>query len=309
MTKYIIRRLLMIIPNLLGVVFIVFFIMTLTPSSPGRMMLGVGATQEQVDLLNEQLGFNRPFIVRFADFLGGVLQGDFGTSYRTRQPVIDDLMARVPYTVTIGVMSVIFSSLIGISLGVFSAVKQYTVGDTLSTALAILLASIPGFWLAMLFMLLFSLRLGWLPSFGVDTWRHYIMPITVISLTSAAGLLRLTRTTMLETIRQDYIRTARAKGCTESIIIWKHALKNACLPVVTNLGLRFAFVLSGTIIIENIFGIPGVGFYMLQSINFKDIPAVVSATLVISIFFCLIMVLVDILYAVIDPRIRQRFSA
>ena len=308
MGKYIVRRLLTVIPTLLGIVLIVFVIMSITPGSPAKALLGNNAQPEAIEALNRELGYYDPLPVRFWNYLVDILKGDLGISYRTRQDILPDLMARIPYTLLIGTLSMIFAALIGISIGILSAVKQYSVADTLSTSLAILASSVPAFWLAMLLMLLFTLRWKLLPSIGTDTWKHFVLPILTLSLATSSGLLRLTRTTMLETIRQDYIRTARAKGNPESIVIWKHALRNACIPIITNLGMRFGGVLGGTIVIESVFGIPGVGYYMLTSINYKDTPAVVSTTLFISAFFCVIMVLVDILYALVDPRIRERFA-
>ena len=308
MSKYIIKRLISVIPTLLGIVLIVFILMAITPGSPAKAMLGNNARPEAIEALNRELGFYDPLPIRFFNYLLDVLHGNLGNSYRTGQPILPDLLARIPNTLIIGTASMFFASLIGVSIGILSAVKQYSIADTLSTSMAILAASVPAFWLAMLLMLLFSVKLGWLPVMGVGSWRNFVLPVLTLSLATSSGLLRLTRTTMLETIRQDYIRTARAKGNPEKIVIWKHALRNTCIPLVTNLGMRFGSVLGGTIVIESVFGIPGVGYYMLTSINYKDTPAVVSTTLFISTFFCVVMVFVDIVYALIDPRIRERFS-
>lgn len=275
MLKYIIKRLLLIIPTLLGVLFIVFAIMNLTPGDPGRQILGISAKQETVDALNHELGYDRPFLVRFVSYLGDLLHGDLGTSYRTRQPFADEFFSKLPVTLRLGV-------------------------------LAFVLSSIPGFFLGMVLIYLFGLKLGVLPTHGIDEWRSYILPVITLAAGGSAQLMRLTRTTMLEAIRQDYMRTARAKGCTPARMIWKHALKNAILPVLTVMGTSFGSILGGAVICETVFSIPGLGNYVLNAIRNKDIPVVMSSTVFLSTFFCLVMVAVDILYAVIDPRIRER---
>ena len=307
MHRYVIKRLILLIPTLLAVVFIVFTIMALTPGSPGRLLLGPMAPQESVDMLNDSLGYNRPFAVRFADYVGGIVTGDFGKSYSTGQPVFKEIFARFPTTLIIALIGVVGSAVIGIPLGVLSAVKQYSIIDGFTTAIALLLAAIPGFWLGLMVMLLFSLYLGWLPATGVATWRHFILPAITISLPGAAWELRMTRTTMLETIRQDYIRTARAKGASEKRVIWGHSLKNAMLPVITSMGMGFGSMLGGTILIESVFAMPGLGTLVVNGIRSKDIPIVMSSVVFLAAMFCLIMLAVDLIYAFIDPRIKARY--
>lgn len=308
MLKYLFKRLLLIIPTLLGVLFIVFTIMSLTPGDPGRQILGMAAKQEAVDALNHDLGFDRPFLVRFFSYLGDLLQGDLGTSYRTRQPFVDEFMTKLPITLKLGTLAFIVSSIIGISLGILSAVKQYSFADTFSTITAILFASIPGFFLGMVLIYVFGLKLGVLPTHGISEWRCYVLPVVTLAAGGSAELMRLTRTTMLEAIRQDYMRTAKAKGCTPARMIWKHALKNAILPVLTVMGTSFGSILGGAVICETVFAIPGLGNYILTAIRSKDIPVVMSSTVFLSTFFCVVMVIVDILYAVIDPRIREKVA-
>ena len=309
MYKYVIKRLLITIPVLLGVIFIVFTIINFTPGDPASMILGESAPQEDIDRLNHELGYDRPFFVRFFDYVKGVvLEGALGTSYRTNQPVLDEILSRFPYTVQLAVLSIVFSSLIGISVGILSAVKQYTLVDTASTVLAMVFSAVPGFWLALMLILIFSLTLGWLPSYDLDTAKSYILPTVTLALSGAAGIVRLTRSTMLETIRQDYIRTARAKGASERRIIWKHAMKNAMMPVVTSLGMTFGFQLGGTIIVETVFAVPGLGTHVINAIRNKDIPVVLGSTLFLSTLFCIVMLLVDLLYAFLDPRIKAKYS-
>ncbi|MBQ7372743.1 MAG: ABC transporter permease, partial [Blautia sp.] len=233
---------------------------------------------------------------------------DLGNSYMSRQPVIHDIMARFPNTLLLTVLSMSLASIIGITLGILSAVKQYTVLDQTCVVVALVFASVPGFWLGLMLMLLFSLKLGWLPSFGADSLKHFILPTITVSMASAAGLLRLTRSAMLETVRQEYIRTAKAKGASSRRVIWKHALRNALLPVVTTLGTSFGASLGGAIIAETVFAIPGMGTLMTTAIRQKDIPVVMGATLFLAVLFSLIILIVDVLYAFIDPRIKAKYQ-
>jgi len=308
MHRYILKRLVFMIPVLLAVIFIVFAIMSLTPGDPGRIILGSTASRENVARLNTEFGYDKPFPIRFIDYVMGIVTRlDFGKSYRTRQPVFNEIAARFPTTLKLAALSIVLSSAIGVFLGIMSAIRQYSLLDTFSTILALFFASIPGFWFGMMMIIYFALVLRWLPSFGVSSWKGFVLPTVTMSLSSMAGLLRLTRSTMLETIRQDYIRTARAKGAPEKTVIWKHALKNALLPVVTVLGMNFGTMLGGTIITETVFAIPGLGTCIVEAIRMKDIPVVLGATVVLSTLFCLIMLAVDILYAFIDPRVRAKY--
>ena len=309
MLKYITKRVLLIIPILLGVVFIIFLIMSLTPGDPASIILSGNVTQEQIDALNHELGYDQPVLVQFFNFVKNiVLHFDFGTSYQIRQPVINEIMNRFPTTLKLALSSMVLSALIGISLGVLSAVKQYSLIDTASTVVCMLLAAIPAFWLGMIMILYFGLKLGWVPVMGVDTWKGYILPTITLALVHGAALMRLMRTTMLETIRADYIRTARAKGAKERAIIWGHALKNALLPVVTVMGSNFGALLGGAVVCETVFTIPGLGSYLVSAIRQKDTPVATGCTLFIAAMFCIVVLLVDLLYAVIDPRIKAKYS-
>ena len=308
MTRYVVKRLRYMIPVLLGVAFLVFTILSLTPGDPGSIILGITAKPEDIAALNAQFGYDKPFLVRFVNYIGDILlHFDLGTSYATRQPVIDSILARFPNTLVLAVLSMCLSSILGISMGIFSAVRQYSVMDHVVVVVALVFASMPGFWLGLMLLILFSLRLGWLPSFGATSFRHFILPTITVAMPSAAGLLRLTRSTMLETIRKEYIRTARAKGASNRRVIWKHALRNALLPVVTTLGTGFGASLGGAIIAETVFAMPGMGTLMTTAIRQKDVPTVMSATLFLAVLFSLIILLVDILYAFIDPRIKSKY--
>ena len=309
MLAYIVRRVLLLIPTLLGIVFIIFTIMDLTPGSPAEIILGQEATVEGIEKLNHELGYDKPYIVRYANYVIDLFHGDMGNSYRSRRPVFQEIMLRFPTTVKLAFSAMTLSALLGVTLGVLSAVKQYSIGDIIGTVSAMLLASMPPFWLAMMSVLFFSLKLGWLPSTGSSTWMHYILPSIALAIPGASVLLRLTRTNMLETIRQDYVRTAHAKGQRESKIIFRHALKNALLPVVTVIGMDFGAHLGGTIVIEQVFSINGVGTLLVDAIRMKDVPQVTGCALLLALFFMIIMLIVDILYAYIDPRLRARYKS
>jgi peptide/nickel transport system permease protein len=309
MTKLIRERLLLLIPMVLGIIFIVFFLTSLLPSSPGRIMLGANARQEEVDKLNAQLGYNKPFFARYFDYVWHMIQGDFGVTYFTRKPVFAEIWPRFPVTFKLASLSMLLSCIIGLPIGVYSAVRQYSAMDYMSTTLAMFLAVIPSFWFALILLLFFTLRLGWLPSSGASTPAHYVMPVVVTALGTAASLLRMTRTTMLETIRTDYVRTARAKGVPERRVIWRHALKNALLPVLTIVAMNFAFSMGGTVITESVFSMPGLGMLVITSLRNKDIPLVMGIVVFFSLFFLVLMLLIDVLYGYIDPRIKARYEA
>lgn len=308
MYKYILKRLLIVIPVLLGVTFIVFGIMYITPGDPVTLILGQDATKEAQEELRQELGLDQPFLKRYVSFITNALKGDFGNSYRTGRPVFKEIFFRFPTTFKLAVFSIILATMIGVPLGILSAVKQYSTLDIISSVSAMFLAAIPGFWLGLMMILLFSLKLGWLPSNGIDSLSSYILPTVSLALPSAAQILRLTRSAMLEAIRQDYIRTARAKGATEKVVIWKHALKNALLPVVTIIGMHFGVLLGGTVIAETVYAIPGLGTLVVTAIRMKDTPQVIAVVMLLSTLFCFIMLSIDILYAYIDPRIKARYT-
>ncbi|MBE6011273.1 MAG: ABC transporter permease [Lachnospiraceae bacterium] len=309
MLKYIGKRLLMIIPVILGVVFIIFFIMDFTPGDPAIMILGEGAKPEEYAALREEMGLNDNLLVRYARYIGNAIQGNFGESYRTKIPVFEEIRVRLPYTLNLAVVSTIIAVLIGIPIGVLSAVKQYSAADNVALGISLLLTSMPAFWFAMMCVLLFSLKLRWLPSLGVDSWKHFVLPAIATSSSTLASTLRMTRSTMLEVIRQDYIRTARAKGAAERAIVFGHALRNALLPVITIVGVNFGLALGGAIVIEQVFAIPGLGQLMINSVRSKDIPMVTASILFASIIASLVNLLVDIVYTYIDPRLKSQYTS
>ena len=295
----------LMVPILLSVAFIVFSIMALTPGDPGSLILGSGADSQSIAQLNHSLGYDKPFFVRFAIYLYNlVVKQDMGKSYYGNILVAKEVFSKLPVTVLVALNGMLLATLLGIPLGVLSAVKQYSLLDTIPTTIALFLAAVPTFWLGMVLMFVLSQELGWLPSSGIGSWRHYVLPTVALGLPYAAIQLRFTRSSMLETIRQDYIRTARAKGARERTVIWKHALKNALLPVVTITGINFGVLIGGAVITESLFAIPGLGSLIINSIRMKDIPMVMGATIILAGVFSLVMLMVDLLYAFIDPRIK-----
>lgn len=307
MRKFIFRRILFLIPTLLVVVFIVNFIMHLTPSSPGVLILGENASQEAIDRKNEELGYNDPFFIQYLRYIKNAAKGDLGTSWKTGRKVTTEIISRLPVTVTLAIGAVAIGAIFGVTLGIISAIKQYSFLDYSGTALAMILASFPGFWIGMMLIVIFSLILKLLPSYGATSLKHFILPWITAACPFIASQLRMTRTSMLEVIRMDYIRTARAKGQKESKIITHHALRNALLPVVTLLGIEFGALLGGTVTIETVFTLPGVGSLIIEAIRMKDIPTVTGATIMLVIGFSIIMIIVDVLYAYIDPRIKSKY--
>lgn len=308
MLRYVTKRLLLLIPILLGVALLIFTIMELTPGDPAIKILGIEATPAALEQLREQLGLNRPFVVRFVDYIYKIVtQLDFGMSWRTKNPVFVDILPRIPVSATLAFLGIVFATLFGIPLGILSAVKQYSKSDNVLRVVSTILVAVPTFWLAMLLILAFSSYLGWLPSGGVHSFSGYIMPVITCGGPYGCAILRMTRSTMLEEIRQDYVRTARAKGVPNNIITYKHALQNALLPVVTTIGQNFGAILGGSVVAESVFSLPGIGSLIILGIKSKDTPTVIASVLLIAFFFAIIMLVVDLLYAFIDPRIKAKY--
>jgi peptide/nickel transport system permease protein len=309
MVRYIIKRLLQMILVLIGVMIIVFTLSYMMPGDPVLNQMPDNYTQEQYDEVQHELGLDQPYIVRLGQYIWGVVtRFDLGTSYMTNRAVTASIAERIWITVRLGILGVLLSVILGIPFGVISAVKQKSAVDYTITILAVFLASIPGFWLALEGIVIFSIKLGVLPASGLSTPLHYVLPVLASGMQSLAGITRMTRSSMLEVIRQDYIRTARAKGLREMKIVRKHALKNALIPVITMIGGQVSMIIGGNVIIETIFNIPGLGSLMVTGINNRDYPMIMGITLVIAIFVCCMNLLVDLTYAAIDPRIKAKFS-
>jgi len=309
MHKYILRRLAMLIPVMLGVSFIVFTLMYLTPGDPARIMLGESAPKADVERLSEELGLDDPFLVQYGRYVkDAVVYQDIGRSYVTKRPVIGEIMDRFPATLKLAALGVIVAITLGIPTGIISATKQYSIFDQVSMIAALLGVSMPYFWQGLMMILLFSVNLKWLPSSGFTSLKHMILPALTIGTSAAAIITRMTRSSMLEVVRQDYIRTARAKGQAESVVINTHALKNALIPIITVIGLQFGGLLGGAVLTESIFSIPGVGRLMVDSIKSRDFPVVQGGVLFIAITFSFINLFVDVLYAYVDPRIKSQYK-
>lgn len=304
MLKYTIRRLLQTIPLLIAISFAAFIMMHLVPGDPVRNMMGIEASKEAVEAERERLGLNDPLLVQYGRFLGGVLQGDLGTSIFTKQSVTDEILKKYPATIKLALGGTIFASVVGILAGIVSAVKRNKLTDNIIMVLSLISVSTPSFFLALVLMLFFSLQLGWLPSMGLRTPLHYVLPIITLGMQSAGTIARTTRSSMLEVLGQDYIRTSRSRGIPERVIIYSHAFKNAIIPVLTIVGLRFGGLLAGSMLVETVFSIPGIGRYLVDAVLERDYPVVQSTVLVLACTFVLVNLIVDLLYAVADPKIR-----
>jgi peptide/nickel transport system permease protein len=307
MARYIAKRLLMLIPVLLGISLVVLILIDITPGDPARMMLGAQATQEQVDELRDELGLNDPLPVRYGRFLLDVLRGDFGTSLMTKRPVADEMLERLPYTLKLVALGTVLSVLIGIPIGVYAATHQHSWKDNAAIFLSLIAVSMPSFWFALLLIRFFGVQLGWLPTSGVETWLGWILPSTAMALGLTAIIARQMRSDLLEVLRQDYITTARAKGLAERKVIYRHSLKNAIIPVIMVIGGIFGSSLGGSLITEVIYSIPGLGQYIMTGLNNRDYPVIQSGILIISTMFAVIILIVDVIFALVDPRIRSQY--
>ncbi|MGL4977906.1 MAG: nickel ABC transporter permease [Cetobacterium sp.] len=308
MHKYILKRILLLIPVLLGVSFLVFTIMSFTPGDPAQLILGESAPREAVAQLRAEMGLNDSFIVQYIRFVKNAAVGNFGQSYTTGREVFGEIFSRFPNTLILAVLGIIIAICIGIPLGIISATRQYTLIDSVSMIGALLGVSMPVFWLGLMLILTFSVNLRWLPSGGFDGLKSLILPSLTLGVGSAAIITRMTRSSMLEVVRQDYIRTARAKGVAEKVVINKHALKNALIPVITVVGLQFGGLLGGAVLTESVYSWPGVGRMMVDAIRQKDTPTVLAAVIFLAVTFSIVNLAVDILYAYVDPRIKSQYK-
>lgn len=308
MYKYILKRILLLIPVILGVSFLVFTIMSFTPGDPAQLILGESAPKQAVEQLRLEMGLNDPFIVQYFRFVKNAMVGNFGQSYATGRAVFGEIFSRFPNTLILAVLGTIIAICIGIPLGIISATRQYTLVDSISMIGALLGVSMPVFWLGLMLILTFAVNLRWLPSGGFTGLKSLILPSITLGVGSAAIITRMTRSSMLEVIRQDYIRTARAKGVSEKVVISKHALKNALIPVITVAGLQFGGLLGGAVLTESVYSWPGVGRMMVDAIRQKDTPMVLAAVIFLAITFSIVNLVVDILYAYVDPRIKSQYK-
>ena len=300
---YIMRRLLLTVPVVVGVSILIFLIIRLIPGDPAIAIAGVHASNEYIEQIRKDLYLDRGLAVQYAIFVRNLARGDLGNSTMTRRPVVVELRERFPRTVELTLLAMLIASVVGISAGIISATRRYSIFDNISMLVALFGVAAPVFWLALMLQLLFAVHLGWLPATGRGTFRHLILPAITLGLASAGLIARITRSSMLEVLRQDFITTARAKGLAEKVVVYKHAFKNALIPVVTIMGLQFGILLGGAVLTETVFAWPGVGRLLVDSILARDYPVVQGAVLVLAVTFVLINLIVDLIYAFLDPRI------
>lgn len=304
MLLYVARRLLHLIPVLLGISFLVFLLVHLVPGDPVRVMLQDVGSPEQVARARQQLGLDRPLLVQYGSFVVRAARGDFGRSIHTRRPVAQEIAYRIPYTVRMAVAATLVAVVLGVTLGCVAAIHHQRPLDYGTMVVALAGVSLPNFWFGLVLILIFSLYLRWLPPTGADSLLHLILPAITLGSSAAAIIARLTRSSMLEVLRQEYIRTGRAKGVPERRLVYRHALKNAMIPVVSIVGLQFASLLGGAVIVETVFGWPGIGRLAVDAIFNRDIPVIQAVVLVAAVIFVAVNLLVDVLYGWLDPRIR-----
>jgi len=304
--NYIIRRLIGAIPVIIGVIVVVFILTTIVPGDPARLMVGQRGNPETIAKIRHEMGLDKPLTVQFMDFMKNAVTLNLGKSYRNNMTVVQALLTRLPVTGKLAIVSMVIAVIVGVPLGIISAVKQYTWFDYSAMFFAILGISAPVFWVALLSVVLFCQILGWIPGTGIGhgEWIYYVLPAVVLGLRPGALIARLTRSSMLEIIRQDYVRTARAKGLTERVVIMKHALRNALIPVVTVIGIETASLLSGVVVTEQIFSIPGIGRLSVEALVNRDFPVIRGVVLFMAFLFVLANLIVDLSYPFFDPRIK-----
>ena len=308
MSRYILKRLVMLIPVLIGVTFMVYFILSLSPGDTAAIIAGEGADAQTIEAVRKDLGLDKPVIVQYGKYMWNLLHGDMGVSYSTKRPVFTTIMSSFPNTAKLAFWSILVAVAIALPIGIISATRQYSAVDNVGMVAALLGVATPNFWLGLMLIIVFSLNLGILPSGGMSGWKSYIMPAITLGTGDAALICRMTRSSMLEVIRSDYITTARAKGVSEHKVIYGHALPNALIPIVTVAGSNLAHMFGGSLIIEQVFSIPGIGTYMITAVNSRDYPVVEGCVIFLAITFSIMMLLVDLAYAYIDPRIKAQYE-
>jgi peptide/nickel transport system permease protein len=307
MSKYFLNRFISMIFVLLAAIILVFTLMEFSPGDPVRLMMGEGATEMELAALREKRGLERSYFERLGSFIWGMVHGNLGESYRSSIPVFDEIISRYPITLKLTFGSVLLGIIIGVPVGIISATKQYSIFDRIFTGISLFGVSAPSFWIAMLLVLIFSVKLGWFPPTGTYSFEYWVLPVATMGLQTSASIMRMTRSSILEVVRQDYIRTARAKGQSEQKIIWKHILPNALIPILTTIGINICSFLGGSVLVETVFAMPGIGKYILDCVNFKDYPCVLGGIVWISLNCVVVTFIIDMLYAVVDPRIKSAY--
>lgn len=309
---YIIKRLLVTIPVLFGMSILVFSLIHMVPGDPARVMLGLTATPENIKTLRDQLGLDRPLWQQYLDWLWKLLHGNLGTDFRSHEPLTDMLLARLPVTLELTVLAVLLSVMISIPLGVLAASRRRGPADVAGSTLSLIGISVPDFWLGVMLVLVVAVRLEWLPPSGyrplkdgvIDNLRYMALPAITLAISMSAVLMRTTKAAMIEVLDQDFIKFTRAKGIRERLVIYKHALRNASIPIVTVLGLQFGYLLGGAVIVETMFSLPGIGRMTLNAVNTRSYPIVQGGVLVIGLLFMLVNLVTDLLYAILNPRVK-----
>ncbi len=304
MARYILKRLLLLIPVVIGITLFIYVILSAAPGDPAQLILGMDASGEDLTALRAELGLDKPVLVQYFNYMLKVLRGDFGTSWLSGYKVLPEFLNRLPNTILLATLSMAFAAILGIALGIVAAIRQNSLIDYFSLALAVLLFSLPAFWFGLMSQIIFCLNLGLLPASGVGSLRHFLLPALTLGANVLASQLRMTRTSMLDVVKQDFIRTARAKGAHERRVIMHHVLRNGMLPVVTQVGISYASCMGGSVVTESVFSIPGVGSLLVNAVKSRDIPVVMGTIIFVAVFVGVINLLVDLLYAWIDPRVK-----
>lgn len=308
MYRYVIKRLLLMIPVVIGVSFLVFFIMDMAPGDAVDVLAPEGATAEDLEAIRHDLGLDKPVVVRYIDYMAGMLHGDLGVSYISKTDVFQTYVEKLPATIKLSFASILISVILSVPLGIYSATRQGTIQDNISMAFAMIGLAMPHFWLGLLLIIVFSLKLQWFPSGGDQTLSSIVLPAITIGTGLMATLTRTTRSSMLDVLKQEYLRTARAKGIPEKVVVMSHALRNALIPIITIIGTQLAGVLGGSVLTETVFAWPGVGRLIVDSLNMRDTPLVTGSIIMTTILLSFVLLLVDLLYAAVDPRIKAQYT-
>ena len=301
--KYSLKRLLMLIPVILGITLILYFVMSLAPGNPAVQILGANASDEQIAALEMEMGLDQPIIVQYIHYIMRAVRLDFGTSWINGSDVLATFLAKLPNTLMVALVATLWAIGLGIPMGIYSAVRQYSLFDYGSMVVAMLLFSLPAFWLGILSQILFCVVLRWLPATGIGGWQHLVLPALILGANTLASMIRMSRTSMLDVLKQDYIRTARAKGASKSRAVLKHAVGNSLIPVITQIGISFAGCIGGAVVTETVFTIPGIGAMLINAVKARDIPVVMGSVIFIAIIVGVINLIVDLICAKVDPRI------
>ena len=304
MFKYLVKRLVSTIPVLLGISLLLFFMLRMLPGDPAQVLAGQMATPKEIEIIRHQLGLDRPILVQYGIFLSHLALLDLGRSARTQSPVINEIWARLPNTILLAVSAITLACLFGIPAGIISAVRPHSWVDYVFTSLALFGISMPVFWLGLMLVVLFSVMLQWLPAGGTGSWKHVILPSFTLAAFVVAFIARMTRASMMEALSQDYTTTARSKGLKEQVVVLKHALKNALIPIITVVGLQFGLLLGGAVLTETVFAWPGLGRLIVDSILARDYPVIQGTILIFGLLYILVNLVVDLVYTFVDPRIR-----